>query len=197
MIMNGALLLLVRSVSMALLAMVGGQWVLVYLVSDMSLYFVYKLLRRDLWHWVALEGAASVVESVLERLIVKVLVDFTGVIQFRGAAEMGGIFFTLNMVRASERASEASAKKLLSGARWCERVYKATHAHYAGRGGSSGGLPPTTPSLARSRRPTPLPPPPPPPPPPPSLALAPSNSLLRSRRSWRSLPRSLPPTSTT
>ena len=100
MIINGALLLLVRSVSLALLAMVGGQWVLVYLVSDMGLYFVYKILRRDLWHWVPLEGAASVLESVLERLIVKVLVDFTGVIQFRGAAEMGGAFFTFNMVRA-------------------------------------------------------------------------------------------------
>jgi hypothetical protein len=99
MIINGALLLLVRSVSMALLAMVGGQWVLAYLVGDMGLYFVYKILRRDLWHWIPLEGAASVVESVLERLVVKVLVDFTGVIQFRGAAEMGGAFFALNMVR--------------------------------------------------------------------------------------------------
>ena len=102
MIINGALLLLARSVSMALLSMVGGQWVLVYLVSDMGLYFVYKILRRDLWHWVPLQGAASVVESVLGRLVVKVLVDFTGVIQFRGAAEMGGVFFTLNMVRASD-----------------------------------------------------------------------------------------------
>jgi hypothetical protein len=64
------------------------------------LYFVYKILRRDLWHWVPLQGAASVVESVLERLVVKVLVDFTGVIQFRGAAEMGGACFTFNMVRA-------------------------------------------------------------------------------------------------
>ena len=102
MIMNGALLLLVRSVSTALLAMVGWRWIVGYLVGDMSLYFVYKLLRRDFWHWVPLKGAMSVVQSVLERLIVKVLVDYTGVIQLRGAAEMGGVFFTLNMVRASD-----------------------------------------------------------------------------------------------
>jgi hypothetical protein len=102
MIINGALLLLVRSVSMALLAILGGQWVLVYLASDMGLYFVYKILRGDLWHWIPLEGAGSVVESVLERLIVKVLVDFTGVIQFRGAGEMGGSYFMFNMVRARE-----------------------------------------------------------------------------------------------
>jgi hypothetical protein len=106
MIINGALLLLVRSVSMALLAMVGGPWVLVYLMSDMGLYFVYKILRRDLWHWIPLETAASVVESVLERLVVKVLVDFTGVIQFRGAAEMGGCYFTFKTVRAGDKTDE-------------------------------------------------------------------------------------------
>ena len=99
---------------MALLAMVGGKWVLVYLVSDMGLYFMYKILRRDLWHWIPLEGAASVVESVLERLVVKVLVDFTGVIQFRGAGEMGGLFFTLNMVRACEAGPISCSRPLLT-----------------------------------------------------------------------------------
>jgi hypothetical protein len=106
MIINSALLLLVRSVSMALLAMVGGPWVLVYLVSDMCLYFMYKILRCDLWHWIPLEGTARVVESVLERLVVKVLVDFTGVVQFRGAAEMGGSYFAFNTVRASDKTDE-------------------------------------------------------------------------------------------
>ncbi|GMI42982.1 hypothetical protein TeGR_g4188 [Tetraparma gracilis] len=98
MIINSALLLLVRSVSFALLVMAGGRWVLVYLVSDMGLYVTYKILRRDFWHWIPLEGAASVVESVLERLLVKVLVDFTGVIQFRAAGEMGGAWFTFSTV---------------------------------------------------------------------------------------------------
>jgi hypothetical protein len=103
MIINGALLLLVRSVSMALLAMVGGRWVLVYLGSDMSLYLIYKILRCDLWHWIPLEGATDVVSSVIERLVVKVLVDFTGILQFRGAGEMGGAWFTFSMVRARKK----------------------------------------------------------------------------------------------
>jgi hypothetical protein len=104
MIMNGALLLLLRSLSIALLAMVGGQWVLYYVTADMGLYFMYKLLRRDAWHWVPLEGAASVLQSFLLRFFVKILVDFTGVIQFRAAGEMGGAAFTLSMVRAREAA---------------------------------------------------------------------------------------------
>jgi hypothetical protein len=103
MIINGALLLLVRSVSMALLAMAGGQLVPLYLVSDMGLYFMYKILRRDLWHWLPFKGWTSVVESVLERLVVKILADFTGVIQFRGSGELGGTWFSLNMVRVRQR----------------------------------------------------------------------------------------------
>jgi hypothetical protein len=101
MIINGALLLLARSVSTALLAVLGSQYVAAYYLSDMAMYFIYKALRRDLWHWVPLKGAIGVVETVIERIMVKILVDFTGVIQFRGAAEMGGCFFTFNMVRAS------------------------------------------------------------------------------------------------
>jgi hypothetical protein len=99
MIMNGALLLLVRSVSTALLAMAGWKWIVGYLASDMGLYFVYKLLRRDFLHWIPLEGALSVAESVVERFLVKVLVDYTGVIQFRAAGELGGFAWTGAMVR--------------------------------------------------------------------------------------------------
>jgi hypothetical protein len=62
-------------------------------------YFAYKLLRRDFWHWVPLEGALSVAESVVERFLVKVLVDYTGVIQFRASGEMGGVGWTGAMVR--------------------------------------------------------------------------------------------------
>jgi hypothetical protein len=51
---------------------------------------------------------------VLERLIVKVLVDFTGVIQFRGAGEMGACYFAFNMVRASESRLAACASERAS-----------------------------------------------------------------------------------
>ena len=110
--MNSALLLLVRSVSTALLSMAGGNWVLVYYASDMGLYFMYKILRRDFWHWAPLVGAANVVWSILNRLIVKVLVGHTGVIQFRGAGEMGGCYFAFNMVRASESRHVACSRPI-------------------------------------------------------------------------------------
>jgi hypothetical protein len=65
----------------------------------MGLYFIYRALRGDLYHWVPLEGATGIVETVIERAIVKVLVDYTGVVHFRAAGEMGGIYFAFDMVR--------------------------------------------------------------------------------------------------
>jgi hypothetical protein len=102
MIINGALLLLVRSVGTAFLALLGRRYIATYYVSDMMLYFVYKAFRQDVWHWVPLEGVAGVVFSVFQRAVCKVLVDFTGVVQFRGAGEMGGCYWIFNTVRASE-----------------------------------------------------------------------------------------------
>jgi hypothetical protein len=102
MIINGALLLLVRSLSIALLSMTERSILVAYFVSDMMLYYVYKVLRRDFVHWVPLKGGASLLESAVERIMVKILVDFTGVVQFRGAGEMGGCYFSFNMVRVSD-----------------------------------------------------------------------------------------------
>lgn len=49
-------------------------------------YFAYRVVRMDCWHWVPFEGTAMVIFSVLERFFVKVIVDFTGIVQFRCAA---------------------------------------------------------------------------------------------------------------
>jgi hypothetical protein len=64
--------------------------VLYYYLGDHVLYLAYKLARRDLYHWVPLEGAAMIVESITLRIAIKAITDFTGVVQFRGAGEMGG-----------------------------------------------------------------------------------------------------------
>ena len=106
MIMSGALLLLVRSMCTALLAMRGGWYVAAYYASDMSVYFVYKAIRSDLWHWVPLEGWMSVLETIIERAVMKILVDFTGVVQFRAAGELGGAWFTFSMVGARKQERE-------------------------------------------------------------------------------------------
>ena len=100
MIINGALLLLVRSASTALLAMVGAKYVAAYYVGDMAVYFAYKGARRDLTHWPPFEGLLGQLESFIERLIVKVIVSFTGLIQFRAPGEMGASYWLFDMALA-------------------------------------------------------------------------------------------------
>jgi hypothetical protein len=83
MIVNGALLLIMRSLSTALLAMAGWGYVVAYYLLDQALYVTWKVVRNDFWHWPDLTGNIAVVESILNRPIIKFLVDFTGLIQFR------------------------------------------------------------------------------------------------------------------
>jgi hypothetical protein len=158
MVVNSALLLLVRSVSTALLAMLGGWYVVAYYVSDMMLYFLYRAVRLDVWHWFLLDGVLSVADAVVERAVVKILVSFTGVTQFRGPGELGGCYWTFDLVRARERPPNASErqcerhpKRASSGGHVRRVLRSGGRPSEARERGGFVGSPPTTPSLARFR----------------------------------------------
>jgi hypothetical protein len=90
MIVNSALLLLARSASTALLAMVSWRYVAAYYAGDHIIYLTQKAVRGDWEHWTPLDGAARIVLTPVNRILTKAINDFTGVVQFRGAAELGG-----------------------------------------------------------------------------------------------------------
>jgi hypothetical protein len=100
MILNSALLLLIRCFSAALLVLVGKKYFILYCACDLSFYMLQKLARRDFYHWLPIEGFFSVLVSFLWRLIGKTIVDYTGVVQMRAAGELGGIYWTGNMLLA-------------------------------------------------------------------------------------------------
>jgi hypothetical protein len=85
-------LLLARAFSFTLLAIAGLEYLLGYVLLDHALYLGYRALRNDLWHWSPLEGTMNVIMAFLERSVVKVIVDFSGLVQFRAPGEMGGTF---------------------------------------------------------------------------------------------------------
>ena len=85
---------------MALLTMVGVRWLLTYLASTLGLYFVYKILRRDILYWMPLDGALGVVMMLIMRSLVFLVNDFTATLQLRAPAEMGGLAWSCQMVRA-------------------------------------------------------------------------------------------------
>jgi len=96
MLANSTLLLLIRSFSAALLMLVEKRYFIAYLAGDHALHLLYKVMRGDLIYWAPLPSFAS----VIIRVLVKTLCDFTGVIQFRHPCELGGLYWTGNTLLA-------------------------------------------------------------------------------------------------
>ncbi|GMI57913.1 hypothetical protein TeGR_g6018 [Tetraparma gracilis] len=100
MVLNSALLLLLRSIGVALLMLADTKIFVAYMVGDHLLYLLQKLVRGDFLHWLPIEGMGGVAWALLMRVIVKTLTDFTGIIQLRGPGEMGGAAWLWTMFLA-------------------------------------------------------------------------------------------------
>jgi hypothetical protein len=95
---NGATMLLVRGLGVALLMLVNATYLFELLGAEMGIYLAYKVLMGDFYHWLPVDGFAGFVLSLWMRVSIKVIADFTAVVQFRGPGEMGGFYFTVNNV---------------------------------------------------------------------------------------------------
>jgi hypothetical protein len=91
-------MLLIRCTTIVLLGLMGGSWAFLYIGADLSLYFLVKILRGDFWYWIPLGGNIEIVSSILIRLIVKIIVDFTSMVQFRHPNEVGGVYWMFGFV---------------------------------------------------------------------------------------------------
>jgi len=88
-----------RKIGTALLLAVSGSTTFVVIGAELAFYIGFKVLRNDLVLWVpGLEGALKYIVAMLLHTVVKVLVDFTGLIHCRGAKLMGGSLFTFSTV---------------------------------------------------------------------------------------------------
>jgi hypothetical protein len=65
--------------------------------GELLIYYVIKGLRRDLWYWTPVYGGSGVFVSWMIRWIIKVIVDWTAVVQFRHPNEVGGAYFTFSL----------------------------------------------------------------------------------------------------
>jgi len=91
--------LLGKSLEMAILVQVGGKILaLSVLGGEMVVYLVYKLVRGDFRYWVPLPQGTSLSVSLITRVVVKVVCDFTGFLHARHPHEMGGFYWLMNMV---------------------------------------------------------------------------------------------------
>jgi hypothetical protein len=106
MILNSALLLLVRSLSYAFLMLVNPAYVMYYALGDMAFFFLQKAARGDIQYFANVDGVAgALIFDFLTQFILKTIVDFTGLVQFRGPGVLGGVYWSGSMVSAQHFAA--------------------------------------------------------------------------------------------
>ena len=60
-----------------------GYALLYYVLADTAIYLTYKLVRQDMLYWLPIDGLAGSVSSVVQRIGLKIIADFTGMIHAR------------------------------------------------------------------------------------------------------------------
>jgi hypothetical protein len=76
-------MLLIRCTIIVLLGLIGGRWAFFYIGADLGLYMLVKILRGDFWYWLPLGGNIEIILSIFGRALIKIIVDFTSMVQFR------------------------------------------------------------------------------------------------------------------
>jgi hypothetical protein len=100
MMLQSALLLLVRSLAAAMLDEVNTKYFLLYTLIDHGAYWLYAFARNDAWSFLNVTGPGGMLACFFSRSLYKVIVDYTGLVQFRGPGIVGGVYFSLNMIMA-------------------------------------------------------------------------------------------------
>jgi len=88
------------SMGMAFLFTISPSSAYAYLAASMGVYLMYRACRGDLHCWLPLEGKTGWFLSILTRVCIKMIVDFTGCIHFRHPYELGGLYYSLTLLQA-------------------------------------------------------------------------------------------------
>jgi len=71
-----------------------------YMVASMGVYLLYRMCRRDFHYWAPVEGTAGWFVSIIMRVVLKIITDFTGCIHLRHPYELGGLYYSLTLLQA-------------------------------------------------------------------------------------------------
>ena len=97
MFVNNGLLFLLRSSLFAMLMVLDKRTCLAVWIVDIVFYLGLKAARRDFMYWLPLEGGVAVVTSLMTRVVVKLAVDWTGVVHYRHPQEVGGAYWAASI----------------------------------------------------------------------------------------------------
>ena len=88
MILLSAVQVLLKTILILCLGSIKTTYIWLFIGSDMVVYLGYKLFRGDSRYWLPIDGAPGLVVSGLNRVLVKTVTDYTGIIQFRHPYEV-------------------------------------------------------------------------------------------------------------
>jgi len=98
MIAMSASRVLLKIIACSLILRLNSLWFIIYMAADQSMYFLYKLLKGDWRYGLRLPNALSWVCSSMIRVVMKTIVDFTLIIHYRHPFDLGGIYWSLNLI---------------------------------------------------------------------------------------------------
>jgi hypothetical protein len=84
----------------ALMYIANPRYLLIYIVVDYSLYFIYCAARKDVIVFIAMPPTASWVFSPIIRIMIKVTGDFCGTPINRLPIFLGGSYYIINLISA-------------------------------------------------------------------------------------------------
>jgi len=84
-----------RSLCVALLLNMSLGWI--YLV-ELGVYLLYKVARGDFFYWMPVTGVIQWLLAIFVRVFVKIITDFTCCFHFRHPYELGGLYFSANLL---------------------------------------------------------------------------------------------------
>jgi hypothetical protein len=99
MVLFSAGMLLTRCYSIVLMGLLGSKFAFAFVGADLGLYLLVKVLRKDFWYWLPLgNNKLELFSSLIARIMVKIITDFTATPQFRHPNEVGGLYWLFGLI---------------------------------------------------------------------------------------------------
>jgi len=90
-------MLLIRCLALVLFGLVGKEVAITFVMVDLGLFLIVKVLRRDFVYCLPMHGWTAVLISFFMRVGMKIIVDYTCISHFRHPYMLGGAFWIASL----------------------------------------------------------------------------------------------------
>ena len=91
-------MLAIKALSLVLVSTVSPKYAVIFFAIDIGIFLLLKIIRKDFIYWVPTKGITSIEVSLVTRIVVKVVTDFTSIVQARHPNEVGGVQWSLGQL---------------------------------------------------------------------------------------------------